>query len=71
MFEMYLPSHFEETRIDVMHELIRAQPLGLLITLSANGLQANPFPFLIDAGQPPLGTLRGHLARANPLWRCQ
>ena len=68
MFEMYLPSHFEETRIDVMHELIQVQPLGLLITLSANGLQANPFPFLIDAGPTPLGTLRGHVARANPLW---
>ncbi len=66
---MYLPSHFEETRVDVLHALIRAQPLGLLITLADAGLQANPIPFLIDSGPSPLGTLRGHVARANPLWR--
>ena len=66
---MYLPSHFEETRVDVLHAFVRARPLGLLITLADAGLQANPIPFLIDAGPTPLGTLRGHVARANPLWR--
>ncbi|MBI4640234.1 MAG: FMN-binding negative transcriptional regulator, partial [Candidatus Tectomicrobia bacterium] len=25
---MYLPKHFEETRIQILHELIRAHPLG-------------------------------------------
>jgi transcriptional regulator len=66
---MYLPSHFEESRIEVLHAAIRAQPLGLLITLADAGLQANPIPFLIDAGPTPQGTLRGHVARANPVWR--
>ena len=66
---MYLPSHFEETRVDVMHTLMRAQPLALLVTLSDAGLQANPLPFLIDPEPAPFGTLRGHVARANPLWR--
>jgi transcriptional regulator len=66
---MYLPSHFEETRVDVLHACVRARPLGLLITLADAGLQANPIPFLIDAEPTPLGTLRGHVARANPLWR--
>lgn len=66
---MYLPSHFEENRVDVLHAAIRAQPLGLLITLADAGLQANPIPFLVDAGPSPWGTLRGHVARANPLWR--
>ena len=66
---MYLPSHFEETRVDVLHAFIRTQPLGLLITLTGAGLQANPIPFLIDPWPTPFGTLRGHVARANPLWR--
>jgi transcriptional regulator len=66
---MYLPAHFEETRIGVLHQFIRNQPLGLLVTLSAGGLQANPIPFLIDAGPGRFGTLRGHVARANPVWR--
>ena len=67
---MYLPKHFEESRAEVLHELIRAQPLGLLVTLNDAGLQANPVPFLLDpdpAGGP--GILRAHVARANPLWR--
>ena len=67
---MYLPKHFEETRPEVLHELIRAQPLGLLVTLNHAGPQANPVPFFLDAdpaGGP--GILRAHVARANPLWR--
>ncbi|RDV04273.1 FMN-binding negative transcriptional regulator [Undibacter mobilis] len=63
---MYQPPHFREDRIDVQHALIAAHPLGLLITSGPGGLQANPAPFLIDAGASERGTLRAHLARANP-----
>jgi transcriptional regulator len=69
MIAMYLPNHFKESRVEPLHGLIRAHPLGMLITLADAGLQANPIPFLIDAAPAPLGTLRGHVARANPLWR--
>ncbi len=69
MFAMYLPNHFKESRVEPLQGLIRAHPLGMLITLADAGLQANPIPFLIDATPAPLGTLRGHVARANPLWR--
>lgn len=63
---MYRPVHFREDRLDVQHALIRAHPLGLLITAGPGGLQANPIPFLIDAAVGERGTLRAHLARANP-----
>jgi transcriptional regulator len=66
---MYLPTHFEETRIEVLHELVRQHPLGSLITLGAEGLNANHLPFELDAAPAPYGTLRGHVARANPVWR--
>ena len=66
---MYLPRHFEETRIDVMHELMRDHPLGLLVTQGADGLQANSLPFMVDTRPTPRGTLLAHVARANPLWR--
>ena len=66
---MYLPAHFEETRVDVLHALVRTQPLGLLVTQGPSGLQANSIPFLIDAEPTPSGTLRAHVARANPVWR--
>ncbi len=65
---MYQPPHFREDRIEVQHELIRTHPLGLLITAGPGGLIANPLPFLVDAS-PERGTLRAHLARANPHWR--
>jgi transcriptional regulator len=66
---MYQPSTFREDRIEVKHDLIRAHPLGLLFTAGPAGLIANPFPFLIDSQNSELGTLRVHIARANPQWR--
>ena len=67
---MYLPRHFEESRVEVLHEFVHRQPFGLLVTHGAQGLTANALPFLLDAdGSPGLGTLRGHVARANPVWR--
>ena len=66
---MYLPSHFEETRAEVLRQLIRSHPLGALVTFGADGLNANHIPFEIDPEPAPFGTLRAHVARANPVWR--
>ncbi len=66
---MYQPPHFVEDRLAVQHALIRAHALGLLITAGPNGLQANHVPFLVDAEDSERGTLRAHLARANPQLR--
>ena len=67
---MYLPAHFEEKRSEVLHAAVRSHPLGTLITLDVAGtLQANPVPLLLEKGTSALGTLRGHVARANPVWR--
>src|SRR3954447_6003244 len=66
---MYLPAQFEETRIEELHGLIRAHPLGTLITLSRSGLEANHIPFEVHPDPAPFGTLRAHVARANPMWR--
>jgi len=39
------------------------------VTLGEEGLVANHIPFILDAGAGALGTLRGHVARANGQWR--
>jgi transcriptional regulator len=65
---MYTPRQFEEPRVDAMHELIRARPLATLVTLSSSGLNANHIPLHLSESPAPFGTLRGHVARANPLW---
>ena len=66
---MYIPPAFREDRIEALHELIRLHPLGLLTTAGASGLIATPIPFLVYAGEGENGTLRAHMARANPHWR--
>ncbi|MBY0269833.1 MAG: FMN-binding negative transcriptional regulator [Burkholderiales bacterium] len=66
---MYQVAAFREERIDVMHALIRAHPLAVLVTSAGGTLEANHLPLLIDPLPSPRGTLRGHVARANPLWR--
>ena len=66
---MYVPNHFAESRVDVLHDLIRTHPFGALVVLASGGLDANHIPFEIDPEPAPFGTLRGHVARANPVWR--
>ena len=66
---MYLPQHFSERRREVLHEFIARHPLGMLVT-TANGVPvADHVPMLFVRDQGANGTLQGHLARANPLWR--
>ena len=66
----YLPKHFEETNPDTLHALVRAHPLATWVVPQTDGeLLVNHIPFLLDADRGPHGTLVGHVARANPVWR--
>lgn len=66
---MYTPKHFDQADTATLHALMRAQPLATLITLASSGLDANHVPLHLSAELGPLGTLRGHVARGNPLWK--
>ena len=66
---MYTPKHFEETRPEALRELIGAHPLATMVTTTARGPDANHIPLLWRADGSPLGTLIGHVARANPMWK--
>ncbi|SKA72539.1 negative transcriptional regulator, PaiB family [Thiothrix eikelboomii] len=65
---MYVPKHFEQSDPQVLQNLIRSSPLASLVTLGAQGLNANPIPLYFEANGG-LGLLQGHVARANPIWR--
>ena len=66
---MYIPPYFKEARIEVLHGLIRAQKLAAVVTSGPKGMIASHIPLVLDPNPAPFGTLRGHLARANPQWR--
>lgn len=65
---MYIPQHFREDRHDVLHDLIEAYSFATVVSAGAE-LVADHVPVLIDRARGPLGTLRGHFAKANGHWR--
>ncbi|MBU3719589.1 MAG: FMN-binding negative transcriptional regulator [Burkholderiaceae bacterium] len=67
---MYIPAHFAEHRQDELHRIIREHPLGILVSLDADGLaNANHIPFELEPSAGGHGQLKAHIARANDLWR--
>ena len=80
---MYLPKHFTVDDPMHLHRLMRAHPLGTLITQGADGEPvADLIPFFLEAPDQPEGAeqvhqpeaatqpvrLLAHVARSNPLW---
>ncbi|TXH69983.1 MAG: FMN-binding negative transcriptional regulator [Thiothrix sp.] len=65
---MYLPKHFAQSDPKILQDLIRSAPLATVVTLSSQGLNANPIPLYFEANQGA-GLLQGHVARANTMWR--
>ena len=65
---MYVPKANVETRVEVLHALIRAHPLGTWTSFDGDDLVTNHVPFRLEADRGPHGTLVGHVARANPIW---
>ena len=66
---MYLPEHFEETRVEELHRLIAEYPLGALIINGPAGLDANHLPFELHVNEDQPARLIAHVARANPVWK--
>ena len=50
---MYLPPSFEESRPDVLRDLMTRHPLATVVTLGADGLDANHLPLLHQADPAP------------------
>lgn len=66
---MYVPKHFEELDVSVLHALIESHKLGAWVTQEDNELVVNHIPFLIDSHAGEFGKLIGHVARANSVWQ--
>ena len=66
---MYVPTHFDESRTEVLHDLIKQHPFGMLVTHGASGLDANHIPFELNPEAGKMSVLSAHVARANPVWQ--
>ncbi|MEJ8851699.1 FMN-binding negative transcriptional regulator [Variovorax rhizosphaerae] len=66
---MYIAPHHEERDLAALQSLMQAHPLGAWVTPGLGGLVANHIPFVLDKDRGEFGTLRAHVARANPVWR--
>lgn len=79
---MYTPRLFREDDVERIDELIEAHPFGLIVVAGGGGADdpADPteptggpvlthVPCLLDRGAGARGTLRFHVARANPVAR--
>ncbi len=65
---MYEPPHFRETRLPMLQAAMRDQPLATLVMPTGARPEVNHIPLLLDA-TGEFGTLRGHVARASPVWQ--
>ncbi|WP_440534615.1 FMN-binding negative transcriptional regulator [Variovorax sp. YR566] len=66
---MYVSPHFDESRTEVLHDLIAKHPFGILFTHGKSGLDANHIPFELNAKEGAKGVLHCHVARKNPVWQ--
>ncbi|WP_348267427.1 FMN-binding negative transcriptional regulator [Edaphobacter paludis] len=66
---MYIPKANEETRLEVLHDLIESHPLASLVTMGPSGLLASHLPMVLERKSATRGLLKGHLSRANKQWR--
>ena len=66
---MYIPKANEESRLEVLHDLIESHPLASLVTMTSSGLFASHLPMVLERKSATRGLLKGHLSRANKHWR--
>jgi transcriptional regulator len=67
---MYVAAHFAESDLATLHAVMAAYPFATLVTQGGeDGLTANHLPLQLLPEASAKGTLRGHVARANPVWR--
>jgi transcriptional regulator len=66
---MYVHKKHQLSDRAALYALMSSHPLGAWVCMGRGGLIANHVPFVLDRNRGPHGTLIGHVARANPVWR--
>lgn len=66
---MYLPTHFQQDDLTELFDCIEAHPLASVMVVFDGDIEANHIPLELDRSAGAKGMLRGHIAKANPLFR--
>ena len=65
---MYIPKHFELTDKTTMHDLMRQFSFATIVSVLEGVPFATHMPVVVRPKLGEFGTLRTHIARANPQW---
>lgn len=65
---MYTPAHFVWDDKEAIAAFMARHSFAVLIDVADGVPVATHLPLLYEAGRGPLGTLVGHMAKANPQW---
>src|ERR1700691_3076112 len=66
---MYIPKHFVVDDPAWIRSFMEKNAFATLVTVLQGELFATHLPILYAPNPAPLGTLRAHMARANPHWQ--
>ena len=66
---MYTPKHFREERLPVLHHWMRENSFATFVSVLDGAPFATHLPTLLDSTRGELGTIRAHMAWANPHWQ--
>jgi transcriptional regulator len=66
---MYTPRSFKVEDLQTAHLFMKQHSFATLVSVTDGTPSATHLPFVLDSALGSNGTLRGHMARANPLWK--
>lgn len=66
---MYIPPAFQVTDVKTLHDFMQQNSFATVVSNGENGPAASHLPLQLDRSVGHLGTLIGHMARANPHWK--
>ena len=65
---MHIQPHFAESRVPVLHELMRSRPLATFIVVNDDDIVVNHMPLMIESDASEFGVIKGHIPRSNRIW---
>ena len=65
---MYTPPYARMSSHEAQHAVMRTNGFAVLVTPGSDGVHISHLPLFLDSGEGKLGTLYGHVARANGHW---